>query len=90
MHEAPFHRDRGDGGVLGRRPQLAPRPVEALPAQPVDRAEAHALGEGETPLVFGTSEEGKLFKFTVGDDFKLTKAGEAGLAGFAMQLAVVE
>jgi len=69
--------------------------VELASGKVLARSEAEGLTSlavtpGETPLVFGTSEEGKLFKFTVGDDFTLTKAGEAGLAGFAMQLSVVE
>lgn len=49
-----------------------------------------AVSPGETPTLFGTTEEGMLLRYTVGEDFALTKAGETGLAGFAMSLAVVE
>lgn len=69
--------------------------IEASSGKVLARSEAEGMGSitvtpGEKPMLFGTSEDGKLFKFTIGDDSELTAAGEAGLAGFAMHVAVVE
>lgn len=69
--------------------------IEAASGKVLARSEAEGIGSmsatpGEKAVLFATSEEGHLFKYTMGADYKLTKAGETGLAGFAMHVAVVE
>lgn len=69
--------------------------IEAASGKVLMKSEAEGLGSisvtpGAEPALFGTTEEGHLYKFTMDGEYKLTKAGEAGLAGFAMHVAVVE
>lgn len=69
--------------------------VDPVAGKVLARSEAEGMGSftvtpGAEPLLFGTSEEGKLLKFTVGEDYALTKAGEVDVVGFAMHVAVTE
>ncbi|MGF6231351.1 methylamine dehydrogenase heavy chain [Inquilinus ginsengisoli] len=90
-----MHPDAKDGSHKAAAHEIWAYDLKArklLSRSPVEHVVSIAVNGGDTPVLFGTTETGSLLRFTTDPaaGYALKAAGEAGVTGFPMMLAVVE
>ncbi|MGQ9364692.1 amine dehydrogenase large subunit [Azospirillum sp. ST 5-10] len=88
-----MHANAGDGSHKNAAEEIWAYDVKAkklLSRSPVEHVSSFTVSADEAPVVFGLSEEPKLFRFTTDPKggYALAKAGETGLTGFVSVVAV--